>query len=135
MEEPGHITMMSGKELELLAEMDPDEMIKIYGSQRLTKSFLEMIQVAADRHLMEKTELRDALGLLKLYHKANFPNEGRGTSSVGKASTSNGKCEESKSELDPKCEADGKLSHQWKQNIEESSTDVSKATQRKRRKF
>ena len=38
---------------------------------RYGPTFLATIQKAADRHLLEKNEIRDALGLLKLYHRAS----------------------------------------------------------------
>ena len=38
---------------------------------RYGRTFLATIQKAADRHLLEKNEIRDALGLLKLYHRAS----------------------------------------------------------------
>ena len=34
-------------------------------------TFIRQIQEAADRHLTEKNEIRDALGLLKIYHQAH----------------------------------------------------------------
>ncbi len=110
-EDPGYIALLSGKELELLAEMDPDEFTshssasrhgstcrssagaskdggasaddasdyltqsdsaqECSASARYTRSFLTTIQRAADRHLQEKNEIRDALGLLKIYHRAS----------------------------------------------------------------
>ena len=110
-EDPGYIALLSGKELELLAEMDPDEFTShssasrhsstshssasaskhgctsaanasddnlnrsdsqdTSASARYSRSFLTSIQRAADRHLQEKNEIRDALGLLKIYHRAS----------------------------------------------------------------
>lgn len=131
-EEPGHITMLSGKELEVLAEMDPDDVTQTFGSKRLDRSFLEMIQGAADRHLMEKTEIRDALGLLKLYHKANFLDK---SSLCETSSTSNGKNAKSESAFDVTNKANCELEHQREQSIDESSTDILKTSQRKRRKI
>ena len=61
------ISLFSGKELELLAEMEPEEMLK----QNYDLEFLQQIREAADRHLQEKREIRDALGLLKIYHHSN----------------------------------------------------------------
>ena len=35
------------------------------------RSGLEDLRDSADRHLLEKNEIRDAVGLLKLYHQAS----------------------------------------------------------------
>jgi hypothetical protein len=90
-EDPGYIALLSGRELELLAEMDPDDLESPSASPgarpsatskkgalpldataiRYSRSFLKTIQKAADRHLQEKNEIRDALGLLKIYHRAS----------------------------------------------------------------
>ena len=59
------IVLFSGRELEVLSEFDPDELTYKYDVD-----FLQQIQEAADRHLKEKREIRDALGLLKIYHNA-----------------------------------------------------------------
>ena len=73
--DPGYMALLSGKELELLAEMDLTDGSE--GSEIKTemrkydKTFLRQIQEAADRHLVEKNEIRDALGLLKIYHNAH----------------------------------------------------------------
>ena len=75
--DPGYMALLSGKELELLAEMDvTDGVIPSDGKEgcEITKydaAFLRQIQEAADRHLTEKNEIRDALGLLKIYHQAH----------------------------------------------------------------
>ena len=62
----GSIALMSGRELEILSEFEPDELGPEYDT-----IFLRQIQEAADRHLMEKREIRDALGLLKIYHQSS----------------------------------------------------------------
>ena len=67
----GTIALFSGKELELLAEMEPEEML----NQNYELEFLKQIQEAADRHLQEKREIRDALGLLKIYHHSEKQNK------------------------------------------------------------
>ena len=73
--DPGYMALLSGKELELLAEMDLTDIND--GSdiknemKKYDKKFLHQIQEAADRHLVEKNEIRDALGLLKIYHNAH----------------------------------------------------------------
>ena len=63
----GTIALFSGKELELLSEMEPSE---ISATDKYNLEFLRQIQEAADRHLREKREIRDALGLLKIYQKS-----------------------------------------------------------------
>lgn len=62
----GSIVLFSGQELELLAEFDPEQQTSNYDIE-----FLKKIQEAADRHLLEKREIKDALGLLKIYHQSN----------------------------------------------------------------
>ena len=64
----GTIALFSGKELEILAEMEPEELAI---REKYELEFLRQIQEAADRHLQEKREIRDALGLLKIYHQSN----------------------------------------------------------------
>ena len=73
--DPGYMALMSGKELEILAEMDlTNETGGLEIKAEMKKyemNFLRQIQEAADRHLVEKNEIRDALGLLKIYHNAH----------------------------------------------------------------
>ena len=75
--DPGYMALLSGKELELLAEMDvtdgvvPSDGKEGFEPNKYDAAFLHQIQEAADRHLTEKNEIRDALGLLKIYHKAH----------------------------------------------------------------
>lgn len=64
----GSMVMFSGQELQLLAEFDPSELDESNCEYDL--NFLRQIQQAADRHLAEKREIRDALGLLKIYNKS-----------------------------------------------------------------
>ncbi len=59
--------LLSGRELEILAEFEPEE----FASDKYDLEFLRSIQEAADRHLAEKNEIRNALGLLKIYHNSN----------------------------------------------------------------
>ena len=90
--DPGYMALLSGKELELLAEMDLTEG---QGGEESNKpdttkygiTFLHQIQEAADRHLTEKNEIRDALGLLKIYHQAHTAAAASSTSSVGPMSS------------------------------------------------
>lgn len=65
---PGTIALLDGSDLELLADMDVEEIMTRVS--RFSKPFLSQIQEAADRHLVEKNEIRDTLGLLNLYHRA-----------------------------------------------------------------
>jgi len=67
----GTIALFSGKELELLSEMEPDGEILNGSTDKYSLEFLTQIQEAADRHLKEKREIRDALGLLKIYQKSS----------------------------------------------------------------
>ena len=62
----GSIALFKDKDLELLAEFDPEELAKNYDL-----AFLRQIQEAADRHLTEKREIRDAVGLLNIYHQSS----------------------------------------------------------------
>ena len=97
--EPGYMALLSGKELELLAEMevldskDGDKDTRPEIMKKYDKIFLRQIQEAADRHLVEKNEIRNALGLLKIYHNANTTNSSEGLSdtSSNPASLSLGK--------------------------------------------
>ena len=50
-------------DLELLAEMDTNSLPPTF--PRFEQRFLEHLQAAADRHLMEKGQIRDTLGLLR----------------------------------------------------------------------
>ena len=42
------------------------------------------LQTAADRHLLEKSQIRDTLGLLRIYHKSG-PRSGGGDGGVEEA--------------------------------------------------
>ena len=82
--DPGYMALLSGKELELLAEMevldgkDGDKETRPEIMKKYDKVFLRQIQEAADRHLVEKNEIRNALGLLKIYHNANTTSSSEG---------------------------------------------------------
>jgi len=88
--DPGYMALLSGKELEILAEMDLTDGTE--GSEIKTemknydKTFLRQIQEAADRHLVEKNEIRDALGLLKIYHNAHTTSSSSDTLAVTSSS-------------------------------------------------
>lgn len=66
--DPGTIALLDGVDLELLAQMDTKETMTRF--PRFTTGFLSQLQEAADRHLLEKNEIRDTLGLLNIYHRA-----------------------------------------------------------------
>jgi len=66
--EPGCIALMSEADLELLAEMDTNSLPPTF--PRFEQRFLEHLQAAADRHLLEKGQIRDTLGLLRIYQKS-----------------------------------------------------------------
>jgi hypothetical protein len=78
----GCIALFSGKELELLAELDPDDFKHKYDLE-----FLRRIQAAADQHLEEKRQIRDAFGLLKIYHKSSTSAASTGGGSGAKPKT------------------------------------------------
>nr|CAD7396395.1 unnamed protein product [Timema cristinae] len=59
------ISMLGGKDLELLSDMDPDSLADIMPDNRM---FLEQLKEASGRFLSEKRQAQDALELLKLYH-------------------------------------------------------------------
>ncbi len=55
----------------MATHLNADRSANAGDSPRYGRTFLTTIQKAADRHLLEKNEIRDALGLLKLYHRAS----------------------------------------------------------------
>jgi len=67
--EPGSIALMAEVDLELLAEMDCSALPPTF--PRFDPEFLSQLQAAADKHLFEKSQIRDTLGLLRIYHKSN----------------------------------------------------------------
>jgi len=67
--EPGSIALLAEVDLELLAEMDCSALPPTF--PRFDPEFLSQLQAAADKHLFEKSQIRDTLGLLKIYHKSN----------------------------------------------------------------
>ena len=65
--DPGTIALLSGPDMERLAEMDlttPGVTFPRYEAR-----FLVHLQEAAQRHLAEKSQIRDTLALLQIYHK------------------------------------------------------------------
>jgi len=85
--EPGSIALLGEQELELLAEMEVAS-LHTEGFSRFSPSFLQQLQAAADRHLLEKQQIRDTLGLLRVYHNSTSSGEaidGRGEASVPRA--------------------------------------------------
>jgi len=66
--EPGCIALMGETDLELLAEMETNSLPPTF--PRFDQRFLEHLQAAADRHLLEKGQIRDTLGLLRIYQKS-----------------------------------------------------------------
>jgi len=67
--EPGCIALMGEADLELLAEMETGSLPPTF--PRFEQRFLEHLQAAADRHLLEKGQIRDTLGLLRIYQKSS----------------------------------------------------------------
>jgi len=68
--EPGSIALLAEQELEILAEMEVST-LHTEGFCRYSLGFLQQLQTAADRHLLEKQQIRDTLGLLRVYHSTN----------------------------------------------------------------
>ncbi|XP_077282988.1 DNA fragmentation factor subunit alpha-like isoform X2 [Arctopsyche grandis] len=64
-----HISLLGGEDLELLANMDPDNLVDIV-SDKDNKIFLEQLKEASGRILLEKQQAHDAMELLKLYHQS-----------------------------------------------------------------
>jgi len=64
---PANVALVSEPDLEALLDLDTDD------SQfnRFGAKFLEDVQDAADRHLQQKCEIRDTIGLLNVYHQTN----------------------------------------------------------------
>ncbi|XP_022173925.1 DNA fragmentation factor subunit alpha-like isoform X2 [Myzus persicae] len=60
----GQIAFLSGCDLELLSDMDPDSLVDM----AFDRSFLDQVKEASGRFLYEKREAQDAINLLKLYH-------------------------------------------------------------------
>merc|ERR1719410_2569576 len=66
--EPGTIALLSEEELELVSSVEDYDCSNF---PRYDKPFLEHLKKAAEKHLVEKGQIRDTLALLKIYHKAN----------------------------------------------------------------
>ncbi|XP_050427886.1 DNA fragmentation factor subunit alpha-like [Adelges cooleyi] len=64
----GQIALLGGCDLELLADMNPEDVT----DQAIDRSFVEQIKEASGRFLYEKREAQDALNLLKLYHQTTI---------------------------------------------------------------
>jgi len=75
--EPGSIALLAEQELELLAEMDVAT-LQSTGFSRYSQDFLQQLQSAAERHILEKQEIRDTLGLLRVYHSSVTGGTGAG---------------------------------------------------------
>ena len=67
--DPGTIALLTEAELELVSEID--EYADTSNFPRYDQKFLEHLKKAAEKHLVEKGQIRDTLALLKIYHKAN----------------------------------------------------------------
>lgn len=66
----GQVSLLGGKELELLSDMDPDNVLDIIPD----KVFLKQVKEASGRFLSDKRQAQEALDLLKLYHKSCVSN-------------------------------------------------------------
>eukprot|EP00088_Acartia_fossae_P005920 TRINITY_DN12681_c0_g1_i1.p1 TRINITY_DN12681_c0_g1~~TRINITY_DN12681_c0_g1_i1.p1 ORF type:complete len:191 (+),score=37.72 TRINITY_DN12681_c0_g1_i1:58-630(+) len=65
---PGSIGLLSEPDFELLVDIDPQS--KDQRFQRFDPEFLKDVQTAAHEHLHVKGQIRDAIGLLDIYHKS-----------------------------------------------------------------
>ena len=80
---PGTIALLSGADMELLAEMDLTAPRVTF--PRYEARFLSHLQEAAQRHLAEKSQIRDTLALLQIYHKvSDEPDKGEKRENVAK---------------------------------------------------
>jgi len=86
--DPGSITLLSEADMEILAEMDTSSSSIIFS--RYDAEFLRKLQEAAQRHLVEKSQIRDTLALLKIYHRANEENKSQNNDSKRDYNTSSG---------------------------------------------
>ncbi|KAL4096550.1 hypothetical protein QTP88_021480 [Uroleucon formosanum] len=64
----GQIAFLSGCDLELLSDMDPESLVDL----AIDRSFLDQVKEASGRFLYEKREAQDAINLLKLYHASTI---------------------------------------------------------------
>lgn len=61
----GHVSLLGGCELELLSDMDPDSLTDIVPD----RVFLDQLKEASGRFLSDKRQAKEAMDLLKLYHR------------------------------------------------------------------
>ena len=73
MTDPGSIALMTEADLELISEIDTSRLSVNY--PKYDAEFIIKMQEAAAKHLGEKSEIRDTLALLKLYHKSQTKSE------------------------------------------------------------
>ena len=73
MTDPGSIALMTEADLELISEIDTSRLSVNY--PKYDAEFIIKMQEAAVKHLGEKSEIRDTLALLKLYHKSQTKSE------------------------------------------------------------
>ena len=67
--------MLSEAELELVCSVE--EFSDRSNFPRYDQTFLEHLKKAAEKHLVEKGQIRDTLALLKIYHRANENQKGK----------------------------------------------------------
>lgn len=79
--DPGSISLLTEADMELLSDMDIPTLTVTHS--RYDRQFLSKIQEAAVKHLAEKSQIRDTLALLKLYHKSNLKTETKRDNSGG----------------------------------------------------
>ena len=73
--DPGTIALLSEPELELVSNVD--EFADCSNFPRYDQKLLEQLKKAAEKHLVEKGQIRDTLALLKIYHRANENEKGK----------------------------------------------------------
>ncbi|XP_020707490.2 DNA fragmentation factor subunit alpha-like [Athalia rosae] len=62
-EDPSHISLLGGNDLELLSDMDPDSLADIVPD----RIFLEQLKEASGRFLAEKRQAQESMALLQMY--------------------------------------------------------------------
>ncbi|KAK2588734.1 hypothetical protein KPH14_001622 [Odynerus spinipes] len=62
-DDPSHISLLGGNDLELLSDMDPDSLADIVPD----RIFLEQLKEASGRFLAEKRQAQESMALLQIY--------------------------------------------------------------------
>ncbi|XP_065225905.1 DNA fragmentation factor subunit alpha-like [Planococcus citri] len=80
----GQLSMLGGKELELLSDMDPESLSDIIQD----KEWLVEVKEASSRYNEDRRDAKEALKLLKIYHQATNSMIQRGYANVTSTGTS-----------------------------------------------